>query len=329
VTRFVETSITFPYKRSLGPVIGAFMNGLAERRILGIRSGDRVLVPPLEWDPQTGAELDGTDLVEVGPAGTVESWTWVPVPSEQHPLDHPFAFALVRLDGASTPLLHAVDAGSPDAMSDGMRVAPRWRGTPAGRIDDIVAFVPGETPAFDGDDTGAPAEPVTMMEYNASITYRNPVPPVQDRLRALSRDQRILGQRCPVCSRVYAGGRGYCPIDAVELDESHDVDLPHTGTITNFTIVTPVQYPGQTETEPFARVFVLLDGTDVVLPYQPVVELAVSEVKVGTRVAAAWAPPNDAVDEGGTMGGAYGHLIGWMPSGEPDLDEPDLVNRIF
>ena len=29
------------------------------------------------------------------------------------------------------------------------------------------------------------------------------------------------------------------------------------------------------------------------------------------------------------MGGAYGHLIGWMPSGEPDVDDPDLVNRIF
>ncbi len=78
-----------------------------------------------------------------------------------------------------------------------------------------------------------------------------------------------------MCERVYAGGRGYCPIDAVELGQEHDVDLPQTGTITNFTIVTPVQYPGQTETEPFARVFVLLDGTDVVLPYQPVIELPV------------------------------------------------------
>ena len=80
LTRFVESSITFPYKRSLGPVIGAFMTGLTEQRILGIRSGDRVLVPPLEWDPQTGAELDADGMVEVGPAGTVESWTWVPDP---------------------------------------------------------------------------------------------------------------------------------------------------------------------------------------------------------------------------------------------------------
>lgn len=329
MARFVENSITFPYKRSLGPVIGAFMTALTERRILGIRSGDRVLVPPTEWDPATGAELTADDLVEVGPLGTVQSWTWVPEPSEQHPLDQPFAFAFIVLDGASTPLLHAVDAGTPEAMADGARVAPRWRGTRIGHISDLAAFVLGEKPEIDGKDTGPTEEPVTMMDYNASITYRNPVPPVNDRLRERSKEQRILGQRCPVCSRVYAGGRGYCPIDAVELGEEHDVDLPHSGTITNFTIVTPVQYPGQTETEPFARVFVLLDGTDVVLPYQPVIELPVEEIRVGTRVAAAWAPPNDAVDEGGTMGGAYGHLIGWIPSGEPDVDDPDLVNRIF
>jgi uncharacterized OB-fold protein len=305
------------------------MTALTEQRILGIRSGERVLVPPIEWDPATGAELAADDLVEVGPAGTVESWTWVPVPTEQHPLDVPFAFAFIRLDGASTPLLHAVAVDSPDAMSNGMRVAPRWRGSRIGHIRDLAAFVPGEAPEVDGDDAGPAAEPVTMMDYDAAITYRNPVPPVSDRLRERSKEQRILGQRCPACERVYAGGRGYCPIDAVELGEEHDVDLPHTGTITNFTIVTPVQYPGQTETDPFARVFVLLDGTDVVLPYQPVIELAVDDVKVGTRVAAAWAPPNDAVEVGGTMGGAYGHLIGWMPTGEPPVDDPDLVNRIF
>ena len=92
------------------------MNTLTDQRILGIRSGDQVIVPPLEWDPQTGAELDNNALVEVGPAGTVETWTWVPNPSEQHPLDHPFAFAYIRLDGTSTPLLHTVDSGSPDTL---------------------------------------------------------------------------------------------------------------------------------------------------------------------------------------------------------------------
>jgi uncharacterized OB-fold protein len=328
LTRFVESTITFPYQRSLGPVVGTFMTALTEKRILGVRNGDAVLVPPMEWDPATGAEL-GHDFVEVGPAGTVESWTWVPVPSEQHPLDHPFAFAFIRLDGATTPLLHAVDAGSPEQLSDGARVAPRWKGTRIGHITDIACFVLGEEPEVDGDDGGPAAEPVSMMDYLASITYRNPVPPSADRAIAASRENRLLGIKCPVCGRVYSGGRGYCPIDAVELGQEHEVDLPQKGTITNYTIITPIPYPGQTETEPFVRAFVLLDDSDVILVYQPVIELAAADVHVGVRVDAVWASPAEELDDGGGMGGAYGNLLGWIPNGEPDIDDPDLVNRIF
>src|SRR4051794_16796058 len=145
VNATVESTITFPYRRSLGPVIGAFMTGLAEQRLIGIRNGKRVICPPVEWDPDTGDELP-VDLVDVGPAGTVETWCWVPVPTEQHPLDRPFAFATIRLDGADTALVHVVDAGSADQMAIGMRVAPRWRPERTGHITDIESFVLGEQP---------------------------------------------------------------------------------------------------------------------------------------------------------------------------------------
>jgi uncharacterized OB-fold protein len=136
------STLEFPYSRTLGPVIGPFLNGLREKRILGISAGDgRVLVPPVQYDPETGAEL-GTDFVEVGPAATVQSWTWVSEPSSKHPLDHPFAFALLTPDGADTAMVHAVDAGSIDAMRTGMRVVPRWRAARNGRIDDIEAWEP-------------------------------------------------------------------------------------------------------------------------------------------------------------------------------------------
>ena len=36
MTRFIESTITFPYKRSLGPVVGAFMTALTEKQILAI-----------------------------------------------------------------------------------------------------------------------------------------------------------------------------------------------------------------------------------------------------------------------------------------------------
>jgi uncharacterized OB-fold protein len=139
--RLTTLTIEFPYTRTLGPVYGPFLTGLRDRRILGIRRGAQVLCPPTEWDPETGEALD-LDFVEVGPAGRVESWAWVTEPTGKHPLDRAFAFALIRLDGADTALLHAVDAGGIDAMQTGMRVVPRWKDERVGAITDIEAFVP-------------------------------------------------------------------------------------------------------------------------------------------------------------------------------------------
>jgi uncharacterized OB-fold protein len=323
VTQVTEATIRFPYKRSLGPVIGAFLTGLADQRLLGIRSGERVLCPPLEWDPDTGAGLDSDALVEVGPAGTVVSWSWVAAPTEQHPLDHPFAFALVRLDGADTTLVHVVDTGAIDAMATGMRVAPRWSESRTGHITDIAAFVPGEDPV--PATTAGPEEPVTMMDYNASITYRTPITENTVRAEQATAEGRFLGLRCPVCQRTYTGGKGYCPIDSIELTVADEVDLPQSGVITNYTIITPIQYPGQTETEPFARVHVLLDGSDVVMPYQNLIEVPNDEVRIGMHVTAVWASEGE---KGAVGTWTDSNLVGWIPTGEPDVDDPTLVNRI-
>lgn len=137
--------LEYPYTRSVGPIIGRFLAGLKERRIEGIRAGDgRVIVPPLEYDPETSEPLD--EFVEVGQAGTVTTWAWVPEPRRYHPLDRPFAWALIRLDGADTDLLHAVAAGSESAMRTGMRVRARWREQTQGEIKDIECFEPEGTP---------------------------------------------------------------------------------------------------------------------------------------------------------------------------------------
>jgi uncharacterized OB-fold protein len=65
-------------------------------------------------------------------------------PRARQPLPHPFAYALIRLDGADTKLLHVVDAGAESAMKTGMRVRARWAEQTAGAITDIQAFVPAK-----------------------------------------------------------------------------------------------------------------------------------------------------------------------------------------
>ena len=135
--------IEYPYHRSVGPVIGRFLTALRERRVVGIRASDgRVIVPPTEYDPETGEEL--SEFVDVASEGVVVSWAWVASPRDKQPLDRPFAWALVRLDGAGTAILHAVDAGDESRMATGMRVRVRWRDETQGEILDIACFEPVE-----------------------------------------------------------------------------------------------------------------------------------------------------------------------------------------
>ena len=62
--------IEYTYTRSTGPVIGAFMTALRDRRIVGVRASDgRVLVPPAEYDPVTSEDL--SEIVDVADEGGV------------------------------------------------------------------------------------------------------------------------------------------------------------------------------------------------------------------------------------------------------------------
>ena len=167
------------YTRSTGPVIGRFRTELGDGRIVGIAApGGRVLVPPLEYDPAAGAALgvaSGADpFIPVGPAGTVTAWAWVTEPRKARPLRQPFGWALIRIDGGDTALLHVVDTGGQQqAMRTGLRVRPRWRDASqrVGSIRDIECFVPE----------------VTMLTAPARLEYRLPAGRALGRFRRRGR----------------------------------------------------------------------------------------------------------------------------------------------
>jgi uncharacterized OB-fold protein len=278
--------IEFDYTRSLGPVLSQFMAALAERRILGARGADgRVHAPPFEYDPVT-AEPPG-DLLPVGPEGTVLSWSWMPEPLADQPLAVPFAWALIRLDGADTGLLHAVDAGSAAAMRTGLRVRPRWAAARTGSIRDIACFEPSDGAAApDQPDADPGTAEVTpgMTITPVRLHYMHTASPGESfYLRGLA-TRRLLGQRCGVCGQVYVPPRGTCPADGVPTHE--EVELSESGTVTTFCIVN-VGYPGQRVTPPYVAAAILLDGADIAFGHL-VLGCDASEVRMGMRVKAVW-----------------------------------------
>ncbi|MBP2473070.1 putative OB-fold protein [Crossiella equi] len=299
-----ELRVGFDYTRSLGPVLGAFITALGEHRVLGVRGPDgRVHVPPAEYDPVTAAPL--TELVEVGTAGEVLSWTWQPAPLAGQPLAHPFAWALIRLDGADTALVHAVDAPA-ETMAVGLRVRARWAADKRGAITDLACFEPEDSPSTPPEPLVA-AEPVRNTTSPVHLRYRHSASCSEsDFLRALA-EGRILGQRCPACDQVYVPARGVCPTDGVALTDR--VEVAHTGTVTSFCVVN-VPFLGQRIPPPYVAAAVLLDGADI--PFQHLVlGIAPEEVRMGLRVRAVWKPRGD-------WGHTLENIEHFEPSGEPD-----------
>ena len=99
----------------------------------------KVYLPPRGACPTDGVPT--TDEVELPHTGTVTTWSWVAEPRDVHPLDEPFAFVLVKLDGADVPFLHVVKADE-SAMATGMRVTATWKDEREGHITDLACFVP-------------------------------------------------------------------------------------------------------------------------------------------------------------------------------------------
>ncbi|MEV0382142.1 OB-fold domain-containing protein [Nonomuraea sp. NPDC050643] len=286
--------LEFPggYTRTTGPVIGRFLTELRARRIVGARTAEgRVLVPPLEYDPATGEPVTG-EYVEVGPAGTVTTWAWVDEPIEAHPLDRPFAWALIELDGADTALLHAVDAGNAKAIEAGTRVWPVWRDQPTGHITDIAYFAPE----------------VTKIVSNVRAEYRLQAGgALRVFLGGIERGV-FLGGRCAECDKVYVPYRLSCPQCGGGIGET--VELPDTGTITTFAI-NNLPDPRAPQV-PFVSAYILLDNADVPM-IALIGDIPAHEVRQGMRVRAVWIPENERT-------ASMANIRWFAPTGEPDVE---------
>jgi hypothetical protein len=300
--------VEFPFTRSLGPVQSAFLTGLREGVVLGVKTGDgRTLVPPVEYDPVTSEDL--RDLVEVAPTGTVTTWAWNHAPRRGQPLDTPFAWVLVKLDGADTALLHALDASGPDAVRTGMRVRIRWSGERSGAITDIACFEPYDP--YDHDDPapepvghdGRFDDMVTGIVAPARLDYTySPGRAQSGYINALD-EQRVVGERCPSCRKVYVPPRGACPTCGVATAEQ--VEVGPRGTVTTYCIVN-IKAKNLDIEVPYVYGHIALDGADLAL-HGRIGGIPYDQVRMGLRVEPVW-----------TSGGGYPDH--YRPTGEPDAD---------
>ncbi|MFD4856169.1 Zn-ribbon domain-containing OB-fold protein [Streptomyces atratus] len=299
--------VEFPFTRSLGPVQSAFLTGLRERTVLGVRTGDgKVLVPPVEYDPVTAEEL--RELTEVATTGTVTAWAWNPAPRRGQPLATPFGWVLVKLDGADTALLHVLDAPGPEAVNTGMRVRIRWAPQRTGAITDIACFEPydGEATAESTPHSGEFADPITGIVTPARLDYTYTPGRAQSAYLNALAEQRIVGERCLSCRKVYVPPRGACPTCGVATAEQ--VEVGPRGTVTTYCIVNIKAKNAMNDAieVPYVYAHIALDGAGLAL-HGRIGGIPYDQVRMGLRVEPVW-----------TEGGR--HPDHYRPTGEPDAD---------
>ncbi|EGD55440.1 hypothetical protein SCNU_09281 [Gordonia neofelifaecis NRRL B-59395] len=309
---------TFAYTRSLGPVLSQFALALRDGRIVGSRGSDgRVTTPPAEFDPVSGAPTTG--LVDVASVGTVESWSWQPRPLDGQALDRPFAFALIKLDGSDTSLVHVVDAADPSQLSVGARVHAVWRAARSGVITDIAHFSLGEAPS------DAPAATGEMNVDDAGhVIITTPI--TTDIMHSAAESEswyleglkagKLIGGRVQT-GEVYFPPRYVSPADGSPTVER--VELADSGTVTTFCIVN-VPFLGQQIKPPYVAAYVLLDGADIPFLHL-ILDTPAEEVRMGMRVKAVWRPESE-------WDHTMRNISHFAPSGEPDADFESYRNHL-
>jgi hypothetical protein len=95
---------------------------------------------------------------------------------------------------------------------------------------------------------------------------------------------RILGQRCPECSKVNVPPRGACPTCGVPTEE--EVQCSEVGTVTTFCIIN-IPFEAQALELPYACASILLDGADTTL-FHLIQEIPAAQIRMGMRVRAVW-----------------------------------------
>ncbi|WP_433564332.1 Zn-ribbon domain-containing OB-fold protein [Nocardia sp. CA-151230] len=305
----------FDYTRSTGPIIGRFLTELRSGKVVGVRGSDgRVIVPPAEFDPATGEAL--SEFVGVSDVGTVQTWSWVAEPLPGQPFDRPFAYALIKLDGADTAILHAVDVTSPADISTGLRVRARWAAERTGDIHDIAAFEPGETSAAPAD-SASDAEPVTGIVTPVDFSIKHTAAPQEAVFLKALMEGRLLGARARMDGKVYFPPRGADPRDGSPTDDY--VEVSDKGIVTTFCIVN-VPFMGQRLKPPYVAAYVLLDGADIPFLHL-VLGVEASEVRMGMRVEAVWKPREE-------WGLSMANIDHFRPTGEPDADYDSFAHHL-
>ena len=174
--------------------------------------------------------------------------------------------------------------------------------------------------------------PVVLMEEFISLDYTTLATDVGLRFSEKLLEGKIIGHRSKSTGLVYVPPKGYDPISGQLTSSADEVEVSDRGTLTGFTIIDPIQYFGQKETERYVQASVLLDGASSALGGARIGGIPVDRVRAGMRVRAVWKPKAERV---GTVVDNWGGravascVAHWEATGEPDVPAAEIRNSLW
>ncbi len=139
----VQGKVNLPFSYAAGRTASRFFVELRDhQKILGKKCPQcqRVIVPAQLFCKE--CFVDTAEWVEVGPKGQLVTFTVVYRHEPHHPKKTPFAYGIVKLDGADTSMVHLLGELEPADIREGMRLRAVFRQKREGNILDIAYFKP-------------------------------------------------------------------------------------------------------------------------------------------------------------------------------------------
>ncbi len=139
----IEGKMALPYQYFAGATSSKFIVALRdEKKILAVQGKQSGLtyVPPRQVCDRTFEHLED-NWVEVKDTGVVTNFTVIRYEEPYQPMKPPFVIALIKLDGADTPIAHLVSCDDVGDVAIGMRVKAVFAEEAVNTILEIQHFV--------------------------------------------------------------------------------------------------------------------------------------------------------------------------------------------
>ena len=140
----INGKLALPYTYFAGRVGSTFITTLRDKhKIMGVKCNTcgKVFVPPRQTCERCMEDVRN-NWVELGNTGEVVNFTIVRYDDKHLPRKAPFALAMIKLDGADTPMGHLLEGVDLEKIAIGLKVKAVFAAKTTNTILDIDHFEP-------------------------------------------------------------------------------------------------------------------------------------------------------------------------------------------